>query len=64
MPETNTPRRVGRPSGPPTKAVSARVTLELRSALWQRAETEGVPPQRLLTRYLTEGLARDARKRS
>lgn len=59
---TTTGRPIGRPPGPPTKAVSARVTLDLRTALWKRAEADGVPPQRLIMRYLTEGLARDSRR--
>lgn len=59
---TSTGRPIGRPPGPPTKAVSARVTLDLRAAIWQRAEADGVPPQRLIMRYLTEGLARDSRR--
>lgn len=61
-PTTSTGRPIGRPPGPPTKAVSARVTLDLRAAIWQRAAADGVPPQRLIMRYLTEGLARDSRR--
>lgn len=59
-PKPPTGRPVGRPRGAPHRSISTRVPLELRAAIWQVAETEGIPPQRVMRRWLEEGLARHA----